>query len=222
MFLESYIYVVGIFGFGVNSNQYASFIATLLGGQIFESTYESEIEDSIKNNIWLTWECFCQNLIGQGLFTIDQLMVAYTVLMRQPMQEDPFDYSISNAPEGQPMKLYDEIQGFFRPHLSTAFLPEDMQSNKWNVTGKPVKGVEARPGFGLGFPNALNAIFDKYDFRFVDKREIEIVSQIIADTFIHVLFASNDEKRRIRLAMRTAAWEFLPFYAMLLLLRRPS
>lgn len=209
-----------MFGLGIGANQYAHFIATQLGATIFELTHDTDVDDIIQRNLWLTWECFCAHRIHQGLFSIDNLMTTYMILMRQPVEEDPFNYSIRNAPEGQPMQLYNEIQGLFRPHLSTAFLPEEFTSNIWPVTGKPIKRVEAKQGFGLNFPNALNTIFANYAFEQVDRREIELFAHIVAKAFVDVLFISNDEKRRTRLAMRAAAWEFLPYFPMLLLCRR--
>jgi len=161
---------------------------------------------------WELWEWMVFWQLNQGSITKDEFGTLYLAL-GLTVKDFDYEYQRDDQEIGQRFALlYADLQTVFRPHLAVAFLPSGHGSEIWPLTGKPVRNVKLREGFGSTLPEQLIQKVENHGFEMDVTSPHMTTIYIIAGAFVHFLKMSNDTKRSERLGIRTSAYEILPFF----------
>jgi hypothetical protein len=161
---------------------------------------------------WELWEWMVFSQLNQGSITKDDFGRLY-LLLGMAVEDFEYEYQKNDQELGQKFsRLYSDLQAIFRPHLAVAFLPSGLGSEIWPLTGRPIRNVKLREGFGSALPEQLIQIVEKHGF-VIDFESPQMTTiYIIAGAFVNILKMSNDKGRSERLGMRASAFEILPFF----------
>ena len=186
-----------------------------------EGEQSPDFAPEIINNAWDLFNWMAYFLVLEKKISQKEVWDIYNVLGREP-QDPKFSYQKNVELLGaQAERFYAQIQSIFRPHLSVAFLPSQVESDTWPVTGKSFKSVKVQKDFGMGFPSEILGFASEYDFSHLEDGELEFFSILVSQTFIYILKLSNNDfwDRKTRLSMRLGGYSVLPFFLIFLLAR---
>jgi hypothetical protein len=161
---------------------------------------------------WELWEWMVFWQFNQGSITEDEFGRLY-LLLGLAVKDFEYEYQRDDQVLWQRFgMLYADLQSVFRPHLAVAFLPPGHGSEIWPLTGKPVRGVKLREGFGSTLPGQLLQKIENDGFK-IDLTSPQMTTiYIIAGAFVHCLKMSNEKGRAERIGIRQSAFEILPFF----------
>jgi hypothetical protein len=184
----------------------------LTGLTIRENQLSAKATQEDYQEHWELWQWMVFWQLAQGDIKekdLDRLFV----LLGLEVKEFEYEYQKNDNAVGQRFAmLYADLQTVLRPHLAVAFLPPGLGTEIWPVTGRPIKNVKLREGFGSNLPEQLLQKVENHGFS-IDFTSPQMATiYIVAGAFVHILKLSNDKIRTERLGIRTSAYEVLPFF----------
>ena len=184
----------------------------LTGLTIRENQLSAKATQEDYQEYWELWQWMVFSQVAGGNITekeLDRLLI----LLNLEVKEFKYEYQKNDQEIGTRFAmLYLDLQTVLRPHLAVAFLPPGIGTENWPVTGRPIRNVKLREGFGSNLPEQLIQKIENHGF------EIDIASPqlttiyMIAGAFVHILKMSNDKIRTERLGIRASAYEVLPYF----------
>lgn len=172
----------------------------------------NEISQEEFQEIWELWEWMAFWQLNEGSITENDFARLYLSLgMRAG--DFKFGYQKDDQEIGRKFGvLYENIKEVIRPSLSIAFLPHEYGSENWPVSGRPVRNVSLRDGYGSILPEQITRKVVEAGFK-IDFTSSQMATiYIISNAFIQILKISNEKERQVRLGMRLSAFEVLPFF----------
>ena len=168
---------------------------------------ESELQE-----VWEVWEWMVFYEANTGAITKEQFLQIYSIVGRK-ITDFEFEYQKNDQEIGHRFALlYSDIQNILYPSLPVAFLPPGYGSDIWPLTGKPVRNVRTRAGFGETIPEQIINTADKHNLKIEANSSQELLVYLCSSAFVRTLIASNEKDRSERLGLRTSAYEILPFF----------
>jgi hypothetical protein len=168
---------------------------------------ETELEE-----IWEIWEWMVFYEANTGVITKEQFLQIYAVVGKD-LKQFKFEYQKNDQEIGRRFALlYNDIQKVLYPSLPVAFLPTGYGSEIWPLTGKPVRNVRTRAGFGETIPEQIINTIEQHNIKVETNSSQELLIYLCSSAFVKTLTASNEKGRSERLGLRTSAYELLPFF----------
>ena len=184
----------------------------LVGVAIRENQLRAKENHEGYQEYWELWEWMVFWQLNEGSITKNDFGRLYLSLGLK-VGDFKFEYQRDDQELGRRFAmLYADLQTVLRPQLAVAFLPPGYGSDIWPLTGKPVRNVKLREGFGESLPEQIIKKVESHGFE-IDFASPQLTTvYIVAGAFVHILKVSNDKGRSERLGMRASAYEILPFF----------
>ena len=196
--------------FGVRDRNFE--VLYLAGLTIRENQLSAQATQEDYQEHWELWQWMVFWQLAKGDITEKDLDRLYLLLGLQ-VKDFKYEYQKDDQTVGAKFAmLYLDLQTVLRPNLAVAFLPPGLGTENWPVTGRPIRNVKLREGFGSNLPEQLIQKVENHGFEIDFKSPQMTTIYIVAGAFVHILKMSNDKTRTERLGIRTSAYEVLPYF----------
>jgi hypothetical protein len=187
-------------------------ILVITGSVIRDYQVENKVEDDEIKELWELWEWMAFQELQNGTITQEQFIQIYGILSKLGTQFE-FEYQKNDQEIGRRFALlYSDIQKVLYPSLPVAFLPAGYGTEIWPLTGKPVRNVRIKEGFGDTIPQQIIKIVEQHGLKIEQDSSQELLIYLCSEAFVKTLIFSNDKNRTERLGLRTSAYELLPYF----------
>ena len=184
----------------------------LTGLTIQENQISQNMTQEDYRELWELWQWIGFWQLTQGDISEEDLDRLISLLNLE-VKEFKYEYQKNDDAMGQRFAmLYADLQTVLRPHLAVAFLPPGIGTENWPVTGRPIRNVKLREGFGSNLPEQLIQKAENHGFNIDFLSPQMDTIYIVARAFVNILNLSNDKIRTERLGIRHSSYEILPFF----------